>query len=196
MSRVQVIANNEILLITSKNKIQKSKMAGRYDGDNRFILDTSSISPLEPVNYLLEDKCVACSSCENLTKHHVVPRRVVKLYPDILVSTLFTRNTVRLCLDCHRNFNEEMDRCGNNLTMSTKYWNDKFREFLKKNKKIKTKKSSFQKIASFEINSLKSKHHYKAAVPDIRNEINRLRRYVITLFLFQVIFLIYFFLVF
>jgi hypothetical protein len=135
MRQVQVVANNKTLFGTSKTKIDKIKMKGKYEGNHRFVLDPNWIDSLDSISYVLDDHCLACGSTEGLTKHHVVPRRVVKLYPAFLVTKLFTRNTVRLCHDCHDTFNRTMDYGGGDRTMSTRHWADKLQKFLDSRRK-------------------------------------------------------------
>ncbi|WP_457832372.1 hypothetical protein, partial [Staphylococcus aureus] len=81
----------ETLFKTSKTKIAKLSLRGKYDGPDRFILDPKWFDSIDSIRHELGDHCLACGSGEDLTKHHVVPRRVVKLYPRMLVTKLFTR---------------------------------------------------------------------------------------------------------
>ena len=128
MPKVQVISDGKRLFKTSKTKINRINMKGKYDGPHRFVLDPDWFDSLGSVKFELLDHCMACGSKENPTKHHVVPRRVVNLYPRRIVTKLFCRNTVRLCKDCHDAYNA-MDEC-DDRKMSTRHWADKLKKFL------------------------------------------------------------------
>lgn len=58
------------------------------------------------------DKCVVCGCDRPLTRHHVVPRRVLKLIPNKIKRRM--SNILFVCVKCHNKYNEndiQTDEC-------------------------------------------------------------------------------------
>ncbi len=63
-----------------------------YDMTNKFFMSVKN------------DKCVVCGVDAPLTKHHVVPKRVLKLIPNKIKSRM--SNILFVCIKCHKKYNE------------------------------------------------------------------------------------------
>lgn len=56
---------------------------------------------------LKENRCVVCGSVENLTRHHVVPRRFRKHMPEDMKENM-DYDIFALCIECHEKYEREI----------------------------------------------------------------------------------------
>jgi 5-methylcytosine-specific restriction endonuclease McrA len=94
--------------------------------DNQFVIHGLWTEQFELPSYSLTPFCLTCKTEKNLTRHHVVPKRIIKQFP-LKIKQLFNNNLVTLCRPCH-------DKCEKSYYVTNKYnpscWIKKFNHFL------------------------------------------------------------------
>jgi hypothetical protein len=74
------------------NSVTADRLRQLYDCRNPFFMAVKN------------DRCVVCGVDAPLTRHHVVPRRVLRLIPNRVKRRM--SNVLFVCVGCHRKYNE------------------------------------------------------------------------------------------
>jgi hypothetical protein len=131
--------NNKVKVIDKAGKhIMKKALSsrihevfvGNFINPTTFLMENERYVRLRMVKGIT---CYCCGSNDQLTRHHVVPRRVMRNFHASFRCYLFIRNVVMLCYSCHNAYEEISFKIKNSrqITDST-FWVDHLNNFVEK----------------------------------------------------------------